>query len=121
LKYEELYHCQYRDLAEARASIRHFLDKVYHPKRLHWALGYCPPAEFEQKLLAQPEVPVVALEGVFSGLGKSFDRIGLTDGTRDAEPCFDAQPHHLDGFPASHCLAGCAPAGARLRFANREP
>ena len=35
------------DLAEARASIAEFLDKVYNQKRLHSALGYLPPAEFE--------------------------------------------------------------------------
>jgi len=50
LKYEEVYRQEYRDLAEARASIGHFLDKVYNQKRLHSALGYRPPAEFEQTL-----------------------------------------------------------------------
>ena len=41
---------EYRDLAEARASIREFLEKVYNRKRLHSALGYLPPAEFEAQL-----------------------------------------------------------------------
>jgi transposase InsO family protein len=47
LKYEEVHRNEYRDLAEARASIREFLEKVYNQKRLHSALGYLPPAEFE--------------------------------------------------------------------------
>jgi transposase InsO family protein len=47
LKYEEVYRSEYRDMAEARASIREFLEKVYNHKRLHSALGYRPPAEFE--------------------------------------------------------------------------
>jgi putative transposase len=47
LKYEEVHRNEYRDLAEARASIREFLEKVYNHKRLHSALGYLPPAEFE--------------------------------------------------------------------------
>jgi len=48
LKYEEVHRNEYRDLAEARASIREFLEKVYNLERLHSALGYLPPAEFER-------------------------------------------------------------------------
>lgn len=48
LKYEEVLRNEYRDLADARASIREFLEKVYNHKRLHSALGYLPPAEFER-------------------------------------------------------------------------
>ena len=53
LKYEEVYRNEYRDLAEARASIREFLEKIYNQKRLHSALGYLPPAEFEANLATQ--------------------------------------------------------------------
>jgi transposase InsO family protein len=53
LKYEEVYRNEYRDLVEARASIGEFLEKVYNQKRLHSALGYVPPAEFEAQLAAQ--------------------------------------------------------------------
>ena len=52
LKYEEVYRTEYRDLADARASIGVFLEKVYNQKRLHSALGYLPPAEFERGLRA---------------------------------------------------------------------
>jgi putative transposase len=48
LKYEEVYRTEYRDLAEAYASISEFIERVYNEQRLHSALGYVPPAEFEQ-------------------------------------------------------------------------
>jgi len=52
LKYEEVLRNEYRDLSEARRSIVRFLDQVYNERRLHSALGYRPPVEFEQTLLA---------------------------------------------------------------------
>jgi len=55
LKYEEVYRQEYRDLEEARASIERFIEKVYNQKRLHSALGYRPPTEFERALSAGAE------------------------------------------------------------------
>jgi putative transposase len=48
LKYEEVYRTEYRDLADAYTGIGEFIERVYNEKRLHSALGYVPPAEFEQ-------------------------------------------------------------------------
>lgn len=48
LKYEEVYRQEYRNMEEALISIEHFLETVYNQKRLHSALGYVPPIEFEQ-------------------------------------------------------------------------
>lgn len=47
LKYEEVYMTEYANIREAKAQIGHFLEEVYNKKRLHSALGYMPPAEFE--------------------------------------------------------------------------
>lgn len=50
LKYEEVYRSEYRNLEEARASMGVFLEKIYNQERLHSALGYRPPLEFERRL-----------------------------------------------------------------------
>lgn len=49
LKYEEVYLWEYDTVSEAAARIGHFIEKVYNGKRLHSALGYLPPEEFEAK------------------------------------------------------------------------
>ncbi len=54
LKYEEIYLNDYETIAEVRASVEHFIEAVYNRKRLHSALGYRPPVEFEDSL-ARPE------------------------------------------------------------------
>jgi transposase InsO family protein len=50
LKWEEVNLYEYESLEEARERIGHFLEEVYNRKRLHSALGYVPPVEFEQSL-----------------------------------------------------------------------
>jgi len=49
LKHEEVFLSDYQTLTEARASIKHFINEVYNRKRLHSALGYLPPVEFERR------------------------------------------------------------------------
>ena len=53
LKYEEVYLFEYADFGEAYQRIERFIENVYNEKRLHSALGYRPPAEYEQLLLTQ--------------------------------------------------------------------
>jgi transposase InsO family protein len=55
LKYEEVYRTEYRNLADAHARIGEFLEKVYNEKRLHSALDYRSPVQFESTLVKRTE------------------------------------------------------------------
>jgi putative transposase len=50
LKYEEVHRQEYRNAAEALDSIEEFIERIYNQKRLHSALGYRPPVEFEREV-----------------------------------------------------------------------
>ena len=48
---EEIDLSEYRDFADAYGQLGRFLDDVYNRKRIHSALGYLTPREFEQRWL----------------------------------------------------------------------
>jgi putative transposase len=50
LKKEEVNAADYRTISEARSNIGRFLETTYNRQRLHSALGYKPPVEFEADL-----------------------------------------------------------------------
>ena len=54
LKREEIYATSYRDLDHLRSNLAAFIDEYYNGTRLHSALGYQPPNEFERGLASGP-------------------------------------------------------------------
>jgi putative transposase len=52
LKREEIYAYKYADLENLRANIEEFIEQYYNRLRLHSALGYRSPEEFEQQIKA---------------------------------------------------------------------
>lgn len=50
-KYEEVYLSEYASFEDALTNIDKFIEEAYNQKRLHSAIGYMPPAEFEKQWL----------------------------------------------------------------------
>jgi transposase InsO family protein len=75
LKQEEIYCQEYRDLEELRAHVEEFIDRYYNGQRLHSALGYQTPEEFERSL------PSTAGQDLTARL--SFVRREEIDGSRE--------------------------------------
>ncbi len=63
IKEEEVYLADYVDFADAYHRIGHFIEEVYQTKRIHSALGYLTPTEFEAAYWAERAMALPALVG----------------------------------------------------------
>jgi putative transposase len=88
LKREEINASSYRDLEDLQAHIAVFIDEYYNQKRLHSALGYVSPRDFEQTL-KHPDTPKAAT--LICSFGKTSTRL-LGPGTQSPSPAPDPNP-----------------------------
>jgi transposase InsO family protein len=104
LKVEEIYANQYHDLEHLRSQVAEFIEQYYNRCRLHSALGYRSPEEFERQQAAEPAsraLPAAAVS--FSGHGEIFQCNG-------EQPKGHSPTHCLDESPTGYSWAGCSPA-----------
>jgi Integrase core domain len=91
LKREEIYANKYTDLEDRRANIEDFIEQYYNRRRLHSALGYCPPEEFERKAESQAENRGATIEAFVNNENDEKISKGLL-GTQMPSPSPDPSP-----------------------------
>ena len=67
LKREEIYASTYRDFQDLRERMEEFMERYYNKCRLHSALGYCSPENFEKESQAESEKACAAAMMTFLG------------------------------------------------------
>ncbi len=131
LKQEEIYCHRYRDLEDLRSHLREFIEEYYNRCRLHSALGYRTPAEFEAAGLGEASKTSLAASVTlsFPGMGKSIAPMPLSAEAdrsvgqhRESRGSIAPPAHRIDEFPADYSSASCSPAElASASSARREP
>jgi putative transposase len=122
LKREEIYTRDYRNLTDLRANIEAFIERYYNGCRLHSALGYRPPEEFESEMQSG-ESPAngAGAKMSFFRHGEIYrsDERGRNNGER---PQSRPPAHRPDESPAGYPSASCSPAElASASPAERHP
>jgi len=105
LKREEVYATEYRDIEHLRANMEEFIDQYYNRSRLHSALGYRSPEEFERAVGPGSVGPTMSFfrhaeiyrSDRWQGRSRKPTGAGFPD-------------HRLDESPAGYSSAGCSPA-----------
>jgi len=107
LKREEIYANTYVDLEHLRANIAAFIEQYYNRCRLHSALGYQAPDEFERQL--ESTVASAGATVSFFRHGEDYRNDPAPSPTRSG---FQAAPltHSFDESPAGYSLTSCSPA-----------
>ena len=67
LKREEIHASTYRDFEDLRGRVEEFIERYYNKSRLHSALGYCSPEEFEKESQAESQRAYAAAKITFLG------------------------------------------------------
>jgi putative transposase len=109
LKREEIYANSYGDLEDLRAHIEDFIECYYNRCRLHSALDYRPPQEFEQ--IAATAAPADGCPTASMSFFRHGEIYRWKKEQHNGEPVLPSSPPHpIDESPAGYPLAGCSPA-----------
>ena len=107
LKREEIYTNDYQNLEHLRANIEEFIEHYYNRCRLHSALGYRSPAEFEQQLVSSATSAGATMS--FFRHGEDYRPDSADANTRSGQ-LTAPQTIGFDESPVGYSSASCAPA-----------
>jgi transposase InsO family protein len=107
LKREEIYANTYRDLDDLRANIEAFIEYYYNRCRLHSALGYRPPEEFEQSLVSENKTAAATMS-----FFRHEEIYRTDDREREKGSNLPTAPRTIgiDESPIGYSLVSCSPA-----------
>jgi transposase InsO family protein len=107
LKQEEIYANVYRNLKHLRENIEEFIERYYNRCRLHSALGYRPPEEFEREASTKAQGAAATMS--FSRHGE-ISRSDERENKNGERPSSRPPAHRPDESPAGYSSASCSPA-----------
>ena len=119
LKREEIYANDYRDLGHLLGNIEAFIEQYYNRCRLHSALGYRPPEEFERDTNTGVNSAGATMSFFRHGeIYRSDERENKNGERSSSRP----PAHRSDESPTGYSLASCSPAElASASPAERHP
>jgi transposase InsO family protein len=106
LKREEIYASDYRDLEHLRQNLAEFIDRYYNRVRLHSALAYQSPEEFEKSLVPGNGAAAATMSFFRHGEDYRPDAASVSGSGRQTTP----KTIGFDESPAGYSLASCSPA-----------
>ena len=107
LKREEIYANDYRDLEHLLGNVEAFIEQYYNRCRLHSALGYRSPEEFEREASTGVNSAGATMSFFRHGEIYQSDVGGNSSGER---PKSRPPTHRSDESPAGYSSASCSPA-----------
>ena len=101
MKREEIYARRYDNLEHLRANIEEFIEEYYNRQRLHSALGYRSPEEFEKQSESSSVAPDFrsATMNYFENNGNEKEISELVVGVGDSIAVPFPEPHPLQEDP----------------------
>ena len=105
LKREEIHANEYRSIEDLRTNVASFVDQYYNRQRLHSALGYQTPEQFEATL-----TPAAATAGETGLSFMRHEEIYQSDGSTQKRPTSGGlTSHRVDESPTGYSSPGWSP------------